>query len=187
MTENITILPKRINNFWWLTLSIGIIYTVVGVMMIKNPLTSFYTLCVIAGIPLIISGIYEIYLAISSRKNNVDGLLVFSGLIDLGLGLVLVSNPKIILVIVTLLISLLLIFQGIILIRKAVQLKSANPKGWKWVLGIGLVLLLISGILIIKPEIAAKALSIWLGVSFIIFGVYRIFLFFRVKNGVRKI
>ncbi len=186
MTGNITTAPKRMNNFWWLTLSIGVIYTIVGVLMIKNPLTSFYTLCIIAGIPLIISGIYEIYLTIANRKNKIDGLLIFSGLIDLGLGLVLVSNPKIILIIVTLLISLLLIFQGIVLIRKAVQLKSANPRGWKWVLGIGIVLLLISSILIIRPNIAGKAISIWLGISFIVFGAYRIFLFFRVKTVVRK-
>ncbi len=172
---------KVISNFWWLTLTVGIVYTIVGILMLKNPLSSFYTLCVIAGIPLIISGIFETYLTIVNRKKMGHDWLVFSGLIDLGIGLILVSNPKFILILVTLLISLLLIYQAVVVIRKAIHLRGTNPKGWKWMLGAGILLIILTAILIIKPEIVGAALSVWLGITFIIFGLYRIILFFKVK------
>lgn len=172
---------SKISNFWWLTLTIGIVYTIVGILMLRNPLNSFYTLCVIAGIPLIISGIFETYLTIVNRKKMGHDWLVFSGLIDLGIGLILVSNPKFILILVTLLISLLLIYQAVIIIRKAVQIKTTNPKGWKWMLGSGILLIILTAILIVKPEIVGAALSVWLGITFMVFGFYRIFLFFRMK------
>lgn len=181
MKEQVTITSGRKNNFWWLTLSTGIIYIVVGILMLRNPLNSFYTLCMIAGIPLLIGGIIEVFLTISNRKKMTGNWLTFSGLIDVGIGLILVLNPKVILVLVTLLLSILLIYQGLILIRKAVKQKSVNPRGWKWTLGLGIVLLLITAVLIVKPEIVGAALSIWLGVTFIIFGVYRILLFFNSK------
>lgn len=181
MENNVSLASKKINNFWWLTLLTGIIYMIVGFLLLKNPLDSFYTLCMIAGIPLIIGGLIETYLTISNRKKLAYNWLAFSGLIDLGIGLILVLNPKVILTLVTLLISLLLIYQGIVLIRKSVKQKSTNPQAWKWTLGFGIVLIILTAILMAKPEIVGAALSIWLGITFLVFGVYRIILFFKFR------
>lgn len=181
MENKVELTSKKINNFWWLTLFTGIIYVIVGILLLKNPLDSFYTLCMIAGIPLIIGGLIEVYLTISNRQKIARNWLAFSGLIDLGIGLILVSNPKFILILVTLLISLLLIYQTILLIRKSVKQKSSNPKAWKWTLGFGIVLIIVTAILMAKPEIVGAVLSIWLGITFFVFGVYRIFLFFKFR------
>ena len=168
-------------NFRWLSLVIGIIYIIIGILMFRNPVSSFYTLCKIAGILLIISGTIETYLTFSNLKKISQNWLVFSSIIDLGIGLILVLNPKIILVLVTLLISLLFIYQAIFLIQKAVKQKSTNPKGWKWILGIGVLLIIATIILIAKPEIVGAAVAIWLGLTFLAFGIYRIILFFKFR------
>lgn len=181
MEDKIASVSTKINNFWWLTLFTGIIYLIVGFLLLKNPLDSFYTLCMIAGIPLIIGGLIETYLTISNRKKMANNWLAFSGLIDLGIGLILVLNPKVILTLVTLLISLLLVYQAILLIRKSVKQKSSNPQAWKWTLGIGIVLIIVTAVLIAKPEIVGAALSIWLGITFLVFGIYRIILFFKFR------
>ncbi len=182
MTEIIETKSGKISHIWWLTLLIGIIYIIIGVIMVSNPIHSFYTICKIAGIPLVISGIYETYLTISNyKKLDLKGWLVFSGLIDIAIGLILILKPQIILIPVTLLISALLIYQSVLLIRKAFKQKATHPEGWKWILGLGVILIIISIMLIVKPEIVGAALAIWLGIIFAVFGVYRIYLFFKAK------
>lgn len=177
-----TVISGNTTRLWWLSFAIGIMYIVAGIVMISNPKESFYTICRIAGIPFAISGIYETYITVA-RRNKFDfkGWLIFSGLLDLAIGLIMILKPQMVLIPVTILISILILYQSIILMKKAFDQKTKHSMGWKWILGLAIVLMLISIVLILKPEIIGAAIAIWLGATFLIFGIYRTFLFFSLK------
>lgn len=178
---------KITNKLWQLPLILGLFFILFGGIMLKKPLTSFYTLSIIIGITLIISGVVEIYFFNKNRKNlNNWSFYLSGGVLDLLLGIILITNPKIIFVVFTLLVSIWLIYKAVLAFAKAVELKNTANKNWVWLLVIGILILVLAAVLIWKPQILGAALAFWVAISFIVFGCYRIYLAFQIKNYIKK-
>lgn len=170
-------------KLWRIPLIIGLLFILFGIVMLKNPLTSFYTLSIIIGSTLIASGIVEIFVFGKNRKHlNNWSFQVSGGIIDLLIGIILIANPKIILIVLTMLVSLWLIYKAIFIIKKAVELKNTANNKWLLLLILGILILVLTVLLILKPEIIGAALALWIAISFIIFGIYRVFLALQLKN-----
>lgn len=170
-------------KYWWIPAVIGSLFILFGAMVIKKPISSFYAFSIFIGISLILSGAAEIYFFSSQRKGNSEWSWYMSGgIVDVLLGIILITNPKIILIIFTLLISLLLFYRAIHIIRKAMEMKSTRNKNWIWVLVVGVLVLGLTVLLVLKPEIIGAALAFWIAIAFIVFGAYRIYLAFQLKR-----
>lgn len=170
-------------SYWWISLLLGLLFLILGALIIKRPLESFYALSIFMGIPLLISGSIEMYFAFNSRKVLIDWTwYLLAGVVDFLIGLFLITNPQIILIIVTVLVGLWLISRGIMIIRKSIQLKEQRNKNWIWVLVIGLLMLASTVLLILKPSILGTALAFWIGITFILLGAYRVYLAFLLRK-----
>lgn len=170
-------------KLWWIPLIAGIFFILFGAIIIKKPLASFYAMSLIIGIFLIASGTAEIYLFTYHRKKLIDWNWHLSGgLVDLLLGVILILNPKIILIGLTFLISLWLFYRTYVAIKKAIELKNEKNKDWIWVLFFGIIILALAVLLIIRPGILGKALAFWIAISFIVFGVFRVFFALKLRN-----
>ena len=169
--------------YWWISLLSGFLFLMLGALIIKRPLESFYALSIFMGIPLIVSGIIEIYFAFNNRNVLPDWTwYLLAGVVDFLIGLFLVTNPQIILIILTILVGIWLVSQGVIALKKSVALKEAQNKNWKWVMLVGILLLVFTALLILKPAILGKALAFWIGISFILLGGYRVYLAFLLRK-----
>lgn len=176
-------MSTQTTKYWWIPAIIGILFILFGAMVIKKPIDSFYAFSIFIGISLIVSGVAEIYFFSKVRKGLNDWSWYMSGgVVDVLLGVILITNPKIILIIFTLLISLLLFFRAIHIIRRAIELKNTKNKNWIWVLIVGVLLLGLTVLLVLKPEILGAALAFWIAIAFIAFGVYRLYLAFSLKQ-----
>jgi uncharacterized membrane protein HdeD (DUF308 family) len=74
----------------WLLL--GLLYIAAGLVTFENPLLAAAVLTLLLGIALLISGVMRIILAFSMREGTPWGWVVFSGVITLLLGLIILAH-----------------------------------------------------------------------------------------------
>lgn len=170
-------------NYWWIPLISGVLLVLFGVLLLQIPLESFATLTMLFGFIILVSGVYEIYFNIVNRKLIIDfQSLLWGGILNTILGLILILNPGIILVIISILIGFWLVLKGGELIRKAVELKKSGIKSWNRVMIVGILLLVIAILLIWHPQIIGITIALWTSLVFISLGIFRIFQAFRVRK-----
>jgi uncharacterized membrane protein HdeD (DUF308 family) len=162
---------------WWLTLVKGILLVVFGVWLIQSPGENLLKLSLVFGLLILSGGLLEVSLAFNNRKINQNWeWALISGVFDILLGAFLIANPAIILMLITILISLWLLFRGVIAIRNAVILKKANNQNYKYGLIFGIVLILLAAIFVWHPEVVGITIAFWTAMAFISLGIFRIIL-----------
>lgn len=170
-------------NYWWLPLLSGVIFTIFGLWFLMIPLDSFATFTTIFGFIILISGISEIYFAIVNRKIILDfQSFLWGGIFNLILGFILILNPGIIIVAISIMISFWLILKGGELVKKATDLKKSGDKSWSRPMFFGILLFVIALILIWHPQIIGITIALWTSFAFISLGIFRIYLAFRIRK-----
>jgi len=170
-------------NYWWISLISGIVLLFFGIWFFSAPIDSFKTLSILFGVVLFSSGVLEIYVALKNRKLVLDyWSYLLGGLLNVFLGLLLIINPTTILLISSVLISFWLIFKGGERIKRAIELKNANQENWKNPLIFGLILILSAAILLWHPNIIGFTIALWTAVSFILIGIFRIYIAFKIRE-----
>jgi uncharacterized membrane protein HdeD (DUF308 family) len=174
---------KNVSISRWMYLLNGALLIVLGIWMLKMPKESFNAMARIVGIIVLISGILELGLSIYFKKIIPEwGWSLVAGVVDILLGAFLIANPKTILVILTLIISIWLVVRGVLLIREALEMKKGGGDKWKWILGLGILLMLLAIVIIWHPQIVGLTLMIWMAVSFITLGIFRVILAFKLQG-----
>ncbi len=171
---------KTKNYNWWVSLLKGILLIFFGAWLFESPNENLIKLSFVFGVLILIGGLLEVGLAFKSRNthSNWDRALT-SGILDILLGVLLMANPSFILFLITLLISIWLLFRGILSIRYAFLLKEAQNANWFWSLIFGILLILFGGIFVWHPGFIGFTLGIWAALAFISLGVLRIIFAFK--------
>ncbi len=65
---------------------------------------------------------------------------------------------------------------------RAIEARQAKREVWKWELTLGVVLLLIAILFIWHPMVLGISIAIWTGMAFIILGLFRIILTFKLRS-----
>lgn len=170
------------NSYWWMPFISGLVLLFFGIWFLAAPLDSFKTLTIIFGIIVLLSGLFEIYILLKNQKNLIDWLsFLWGGLLNVILGILLIANPRTILVIMSFIIGFWLIFKGGEQIKRAINLKKNKNDAWKLVLTFGILLIIIAAVLLWHPDIIGFTIALWTSIAFILIGIFRIYLAFRLK------
>lgn len=170
-------------NYWWIPFLSGFILLLFGIWFLVSPLESFQSLSIAFGIIMLLSGILELYILIKSQKGLMDNLsFLWGGVLNIVLGILLILNPRTILVIISVLIGFWLIFKGGEQIKRAIHLRKNKNSVWKRVLTLGILMILVAAILLWHPEIIGFTIALWTSIAFIMIGVFRIYLAFRLRT-----
>jgi uncharacterized membrane protein HdeD (DUF308 family) len=170
-------------NYWWVPLLSGLILLFFGIWFIASPLENFKTLTVVFGVIVFLSGVFELYIAFRNRNAVVNQLsFVWGGILNLVLGGLLMVNPGALLFIISLIIAFFLIFIGGEQIKRAINLQKRKSENWKLVLIFGILLILFAAVLLWRPEIIGFTLAVWTSIAFILTGIFRIYLAFRLRK-----
>lgn len=170
--------PGNVNKqYWWIPFISGLTLLFFGIWFLLAPLDSFKSLTIVFGLIILLSGAFEMYIALKNRKVVINYLsFLWGGLLNVILGVLLMLNPEAILWIISLIIGFWMIFKGGELIKRAFQLKKSKSTHWKRVLVSGILLILVAAILLWHPEIIGFTIAIWTSLAFILIGVFRIYL-----------
>lgn len=174
---------KRTTISWWMYLIKGALIIVLGMWMLKMPRESFNAMLLIIGLIIALGGVLEAFLALYYRKALKEwGWNLSAGILDILLGILLIANPDAILMLITLFISFWLVLRGVLTIWEAMELRKESQKKWRWILLLGILLMLLAIVLIWHPQVIGLTIIFWIAISFISLGIFRIILAFKLLS-----
>jgi len=174
---------KNVTKHWYLSLILGILFICTGIWVLKTPLESYLTLSILFSVTIFISGIFEIISSVANRKEmNNWGWVLAGGIIDLLLGIWLISSPLLSITVLPFVVGFMLMSRSMIAMGFAFEIRGFADSGWGWLLALGILGLLFSFVLLWNPLFAGLSIVILTGCAFITLGIYRIILSFKLKR-----
>jgi len=168
---------------WWISLLLGILYIIAGIWVFQTPLASYVSLSIVFSVFIFASGISQIVFSISN-KNEIQGWgwYLAGGILDLIIGILLITHPLMTMAILPFYVGFWLLFQGFMAIGLSFQFKSAGMPSWGWLLFLGFLTLLFSFLLLANPVFAGLSIVYMTAFALITAGIFRIFLAFDLKK-----
>ncbi|MDR2918980.1 MAG: DUF308 domain-containing protein [Tannerella sp.] len=175
---------KKAVKYWWISLLIGVLGIVAGICCIVTPVSSLIAITNVFIILLMLGGIFDIVFAVSNRK-YMDGWgwSLAGGILELLLGILLLATPlPLVTNILVYMIGFWILFRSVMGIGESCELQRYGVKGWGWLLAFSILSLLFSFIFFMSPLFGGVFLTIYVGISFLFYGIYRIALAFELKR-----
>ena len=169
---------------WWISLIVGALAIILGIWCLASPLSTLIALSLVFAVTFIVSGLAEIVFALSNRKTiNGWGWTLASGIVDLIFGIIIASMPiEIMALVLSYFVGFWILFRSIWGIGSAVELQKIGVTGWGWTLAFAILGIIASFICIISPAFTATFIVIFMSVGFIMYGLFRIILSFKLKS-----
>lgn len=172
-------------KYWWMSLTLGIILLVLGVLLFVFPGLSYLSMSLLLGIVILVSGI--IYIMMSTSKSlRGRGWLLASGVIEVVLGIILTIWPVIAAAAMPYFLGFWLLFKGFTLIGIGSDLSDVKKSGWVWTI-ISAILLILCALMILVQPIAfgVEAVIIWIGISLLVGGISLISFSLQLKKMIK--
>lgn len=169
---------------WWMYLLIGVLAFVLGVFMLTNPAITYEMMTLLFGLALVVFGIIQMIVGIFSRNLFVSRAAVIIGaILNIVLGILLAANPGIAMLTLPLILGMWMLYQSFMTISYAGDLKNFKVKGYGLTLFCGIVLLILSVLILLRPmTLGMMTVAIYIALSFIIYGLSEIVSAFRLRT-----
>jgi len=151
---------------WWLLVLAGSLSIAAGVIVLAKPGNSLATLAVVAGIFILLDGIFELAHSLTCGMQN-RGFIALLGVLSVIVGVLLIRHPIAGVVAVALLLGLWLMTVGVVRFIAAVEARRHRL----WTIAVA-ALEVIAGIVIVSdPGIGYATLALITGIAFIVNGI----------------
>ena len=181
MNQDLTELKK--STYWWVPLLFGVVFVLIGYWILRSPEESFEKITKYIGVIILISGSIQLYFTIRNRRGIPGwGFQLAGDLFDLAVGAALVINPSLLLKLITLFVGIWLIANSIAIFMKAAEARKDQHKYWAWEFALGIFLMLLAIVFLWHPMLLGITIAVWTGLAFIILGIFRIALTFRLRR-----
>jgi uncharacterized membrane protein HdeD (DUF308 family) len=174
-------ISKDIRN-WWLFLLKGLFLLVVGILVFRYPVSSYVGLSIWFGAAILVSGLAQLFFSLTNTSMKGWGWTLVSGIIDLIIGVYLLTYPELTLVTLPLFVGFWWLFRSFYLMGISFDLKDAKIRDWGWLLA-GSVLLLITALFVLAyPAAGAIGIISVTAAALIIGGILNVVLAFKLKG-----
>jgi uncharacterized membrane protein HdeD (DUF308 family) len=166
---------------WWAIMVRGVAAVIFGIIALLMPIRAAVILVLLFGVYLLVDGVFDSVAAIRAAvRRERWSLLLAEGVLDILLGVLALGWPATLIVAAAWVIGAWALITGILLVIAAFRLK---PGHGNWLMGLGGALSIVWGILLaVWPLAGAAALTIWLGVYAVLFGIALIALAFKLRS-----
>ena len=182
--ENLTKGAARAIKHWLLLAVAGVLCIVLGIMVFVFPLESYVTLAIIFGVLLLIVGAAKLISASTSANFfMMRGYVVVSGVLDLLIGIFLCIYPGVTLVALPVMMGFWMMYNSFVLIGFSGDFDTFGIPGSGWVIGGGILLLILSILVLVNPFGAGIATVVVLaGIGLIVFGFLMVALATKLRD-----
>lgn len=184
MLQFIDSMKKAVKN-WWVSLLVGILAIVVGVWCFASPGNSLLGMTYVFVVAFLLGGILDILFAISNRKQMYGwGWSLAGGILEALLGILLLALPSpVITGILAYMVGFWMLFRSIWGIGESCQLQLLKVQGWGWLLALSIVCVILSLLYLISPIWGKSVfLVVFIGLSMLLYGIFRIVLAFELRS-----
>jgi uncharacterized membrane protein HdeD (DUF308 family) len=182
--ENLTRGAARVIKHWWLLAVAGILCILLGIVVFAFPLGSYVTLAILFGVLLLLVGAAKLISASTSANFfMMRGYVIVSGVLDLLIGIFLCIYPGVTLAALPVMMGFWMLYNSFVLIGFSGDFDTFGIPGSGWVIGGGILLLILSILVLVNPFGAGIATVVILaGAGLIVFGILLISLSLRLKE-----
>lgn len=163
-------------RLWWVFALRGILFLLLGLYVFAWPVSAYLALSFIFGLVILLAGVAELLRAYRDNKASNRGWHLLAGLVDILLGVILMSHLSASMDIMRIIVGGYFIIRGMAILNF-----RALARGSWWVIT-GALLVLLFGILVLfNPAFGATTIIIWTGLAFIVTGILNIMLGLRMR------
>ena len=173
-----------VTKFWWIPLLTGLIFIGFGVWCLCSPVASLTILAYIFAGFIGAAGLFNLLYGFSNVSSNHGwGWAVASGIIEILCSVWLFFLPSQVLTSAFIFaIGIYIIFVGINAICESVMINRFAPFWLLWILALLLVSIFCACVFLVAPVMGGVTVWLYIGISFICYGVYRIMLSLKMKR-----
>lgn len=170
-------------KYWWLSLVLGILFIVVAIWLLFNPMASYVALSILFAAFMFVSGLFEIVFAIGNKDTIPSwGWALAGGIIDLLIGILLLASPGLSMAVLPFILAFWLMFRGFSGIGTSMDLRRYGSRSWGWNLAISILAILLSFGIIWLPAAGALTFVLITAYTFIVIGIFRISISFELRK-----
>ncbi|HTS81231.1 MAG TPA: HdeD family acid-resistance protein [Myxococcaceae bacterium] len=168
------------HNWGWIALR-GALAIVFGVVALAWPASAFTAIVLIFGAYAFVDGVFALIALFRGAAKDRFWVMVLEAVVGIGIGILTIARPAATALALLYYVGIWSILTGVFEVVAAVRLRK-EITGEFW-LGLAGVLSIAFGILLfVVPVAAALALTIWIGVYALLFGVTLLLLAFRLRR-----
>jgi len=168
---------------WWLFAIKGLLLLAAGVAILMRPAEGYVGLSVLFSVVIFCVGFAQIVFALGNRASLSGwGWTLASGIIDLAIGLFLISFPGVSLATLPFFVGFWLMLRAFYLMGIAFDLNHAGVKGWGWLLASGILTLIFSWMVLFFPLAGAVGIIYYSAIAFIAGGLGAFILAFKLRG-----
>jgi uncharacterized membrane protein HdeD (DUF308 family) len=165
-------IAQSVHDHWGLFLAEGLVLLILGILAIVVPPIATLAVTIFIGWLFLLSGVVGLITTFWMRQAPGFGWSLFSAVLALATGVVLIAWPVSGAISLTLLLSFFFVLEGIASIMFALAHKRELTGRWGFMMVSGIVDLVLAGIILIGlPGTAEWALGILVGINLIFGGV----------------
>ena len=176
-------MEAKINKSVYVTAAV---YIVLGLVMVIYPETTMKTFCLALGTIFAVLGI--INLVIYFTRDVMESVYRYdfvSGVMLILAGLMFIVKMDKIIELIPVILGVLVLFDGVIKLQHAIDLKRIDVGGWIYVFVFSLLCLSVGTVCILQPEFIASTIVIIMGISYLFCGITDFITIFLLRNRIK--
>lgn len=178
-----------VTKYWWIPLITGLLSIFIGIWCLCSPVDSMETLAYVFAALIVAAGIFNLCFAFANTKLFPGwGWGLGLGILELICGIWMLSLPLPVLTVVFIyVVGIYLIFAAINGICASCTIYGFSRDWFGWIMAFLLITLLFAIIFMAGPVAGGIAVWLYIGISFITFGIYRLILSAQIRKINHKI
>ena len=174
---------KKAVQYWWTYLIAGILLLIVSGLVLAHPAASYVGLSVYFAVAILGSGIMYIAFSISNRDVLPGwGWYLTGGVIDIIIGIYLLTYPVVAAATLPLYIGFWLLFRSFSAMSTGFDLRAMGVKGWGWISALAVLGLALSVSILFSPNFGAATVILFTSFAMLALGVVSVVIAFRLRN-----
>ncbi|HTD99124.1 MAG TPA: DUF308 domain-containing protein [Mucilaginibacter sp.] len=162
---------------WWVFVLRGVLFILLSVYIFRSPVSAYLALSFMLGLVILLAGVAELLHAYQDRGSGNRGWHLFAGIIELLLGLLLMSNLAASMDILRIVIGVYFLFRGLSIFNF-----RGLAKGSLWVILGALVVIVFGVLVLVNPVFGAMSIVLWTGMAFLVTGLLNVFMGLRMRR-----
>ena len=175
-------LRADVRNWWWFIIK-GLLLIFAGIMIFSRPLEGYVSLSVLFSVVILGVGFTQIFFA-SANSDVLKGWgwTLASGILDVAIGIYLLTFPLVTMATLPFILGFWLIFRSFYLVGAAFDLKSLGVPDWGWLLFGGILSSILGFFVLYYPGAGAISIIYASGSAFIVAGIFNLYLSIKLKG-----
>ena len=177
----------RLKNLTVSFVVLAILYVLLGLVLLLWPITVMDVLCYLTGGILLLYGVFAIvgFCRVEERRAS-SFLALFLGIVAAAVGAVLLLQPALFQSILTIILGIYILIDGLLNLKRALELRRMEHGGWTIYLVLSLITVVLGLVVIFHPMLAGATLVQLIGASLVYSGATDLWTLFQLSRWTKE-